>query len=62
MQCGCPECGILMAKIEKGFESTCQCPACGLQCDICLGTASVIPRGQLKDAPIGIESLRSCED
>ncbi len=37
MQCGCPVCGQLMAKVERGLESVCLCPDCGTQCHACLG-------------------------
>ncbi len=37
MQCGCPECGILMTQVEKGLESACRCPECGHACTACLG-------------------------
>ncbi|MGI6705028.1 MAG: hypothetical protein ACOX6S_01780 [Clostridia bacterium] len=37
MQCGCPECGTLMAQVVKGFDSYCQCPACLHKCRDCLG-------------------------
>jgi hypothetical protein len=37
MQCGCPQCGILMAQVEKGLESACVCPECGYSCRACLG-------------------------
>jgi DNA-directed RNA polymerase subunit M/transcription elongation factor TFIIS len=42
MQCGCPQCGILMTNITKGVESTCKCPACGYECSACLGTKSSV--------------------
>lgn len=37
MQCGCPECGILMTQVEKGLDSACRCPECGYECRACLG-------------------------
>lgn len=37
MQCGCPECGTLMGKAERGFDSACVCPTCGFQCSLCIG-------------------------
>lgn len=37
MQCGCPECGILMTQVEKGLKSACKCPECGFECKACLG-------------------------
>ena len=37
MQCGCPECGALMPKVEKGLESICKCPDCGVTCSACMG-------------------------
>lgn len=37
MQCGCPECGILMAQVQKGLDSACRCPECGHECKACMG-------------------------
>lgn len=37
LQCGCPECGVLMAQKERGLDSECRCPACGHVCKACLG-------------------------
>ena len=37
MQCGCPECGILMTQVEKGLDSACVCPECGFACRACMG-------------------------
>ena len=37
MQCGCPQCGVLMANVVKGLESECKCPECGHECKACLG-------------------------
>ena len=40
MQCGCPQCGQLMAKVERGLESVCFCAGCGVECRACLGRQS----------------------
>jgi hypothetical protein len=37
MQCGCPECGILLTQVVKGLDSACKCPECGYTCRACLG-------------------------
>jgi hypothetical protein len=37
LQCGCPECGILMTQVEKGLDSACKCPDCGHVCRACMG-------------------------
>ncbi|MDD4796837.1 MAG: hypothetical protein PHO66_03610 [Eubacteriales bacterium] len=37
MQCGCPQCGTLLGKAERGLNSTCRCSRCGFVCDICVG-------------------------
>ena len=37
MQCGCPECGQLLAKRERGLKSECVCQWCGYTCHICNG-------------------------
>ena len=37
MQCGCPECGNLMAKRERGLKSECVCNWCGATCALCIG-------------------------
>ncbi len=48
MQCGCPICGTFMGQVEKGSESRCVCPNCGFDCDACLGTSSVMQKGNYK--------------
>lgn len=40
MQCGCPQCQVLMAQVQKGLHSYCQCAVCGAICDKCLGHGS----------------------
>jgi hypothetical protein len=53
MQCGCPECGILMAQAVKGLDSACVCPACGFSCRACLGVQkgadAVIEKGASRE-------------
>lgn len=46
MQCGCPECGALMAQSVHGLESECRCPYCDYSCSACLGTNSVQKKGE----------------
>ena len=48
MQCGCPECGILMTQVQKGVESACRCPECGYACSACLGTNSVLTAEEIR--------------
>lgn len=47
MQCGCPQCGILMSLSNKGVQSECTCPNCFYACSACLGTKSVMTKEQL---------------
>ena len=53
MQCGCPQCGALMAQREKGLDSACRCPWCGHECKACLGREAgadrVLRRGMDSD-------------
>lgn len=37
MQCGCPQCGILMTQVEQGLDSACKCLDCGHECRACMG-------------------------
>ena len=45
MQCGCPVCGTWMGQVVKGLDSGCVCPECGYQCNACMGTNTVQPKG-----------------
>ena len=47
MRCGCAECGAYMIHSE-GPSIACVCPECGARCSACLGTDSVVPRGELE--------------
>lgn len=47
MRCSCHECGTYMNQSE-GLELGCVCPQCGYRCKACLGTNSVVSRGDLK--------------
>jgi len=53
MQCACPECGDMMAKIEAGMNSRCVCPNCDVTCAVCLG---------LETRPLDVEALKSRYD
>ena len=46
MVCGCPNCGALMIQEVKGVHSRCVCKDCGYSCDACLGTATMIQKGE----------------
>nr|MDD6336638.1 hypothetical protein [bacterium] len=41
MQCGCPDCGRLMVQVQRGLQSTCICPECGVTCRACMGGTTV---------------------
>lgn len=46
MVCGCPNCGALMIQEVRGISSRCVCKDCGYVCDACLGTNSMIQKGE----------------
>lgn len=46
MRCGCPECGTYMIQSES-LQIACVCPDCGMRCNACMGTNSVISREDL---------------
>ena len=58
MQCGCPNCGILMGKTEQGLDSCCKCPNCGHICRDCMGGEDRFPVRIEKDKPIPLEILK----
>ncbi len=46
MRCGCPFCeGVFM--IHEDDRESCVCPECGYKCSACLGTNTVVERGEL---------------
>ena len=49
MRCSCQVCGTYMTQSE-GLEKVCVCPNLLTRCNQCLGTDSVVPRDQLKQA------------
>lgn len=62
MQCGCPNCGVLMAKVERGMQSRCICPNCGHECEDCLGMKRRFPERIEKGGKIPPEILRRYEE
>lgn len=46
MRCSCPVCGTYMVHAESHYLG-CVCPGCGARCRNCLGTDSVIQKGDL---------------
>lgn len=46
MRCSCPDCSTYMVHAESHWLG-CVCPACGARCRNCLGTDSVIAKGDL---------------
>lgn len=59
MQCGCPNCGLLMALANRGMQSECICPSCGYECSACLGTNQVLSVNEIK---MRTESMISDDD
>ena len=50
MQCGCPNCGVLMAQAAHDGALACVCPYCAHSCAICLGNnTKPLSREALKD-------------
>ncbi|MDL2224628.1 hypothetical protein LJC20_00245 [Eubacteriales bacterium OttesenSCG-928-M02] len=48
MVCGCEQCSTLMVQDVKGEDSSCTCPACGFQCNICLGFRRPLSKEELQ--------------
>ena len=46
MRCMCRQCGAYMAQAESEALG-CVCPDCGARCRDCLGTDTVVSRGEL---------------
>ncbi len=66
MQCGCPQCGALMAQVDKGLDSACRCPWCAHECRACMGRErgadKVLRRGMSADEWELLLDRRSRED